>query len=694
MIDYSIVIDQQLACQMDSQGKLIGFDQKKGISMPLGFPPGPRDWTGWPFTKLALIRQVAPICKESVSFKEWSETKLNIHDLDLPVATSGRQQSVSSKIAPINPEQLERDFKIERLRSAFVCLYHHCEKVQGAQEAINTDNGKSFLSLDIITELIDSTEGLLWEALIKSCSDGGVTIDSRWLSGWFGLILLQFDMAIWPIKDRSFGDPAMSQYYKHFACYFLYLLHWLKQGDDSFQQEFNDVPNGFEEFIESKLYLVAEYAYRAYDFPPIFLLVNTLQEMLRNEIILYTSIDHYRDHTLHAVETWLMGLLLIRSGFPYSESSNNPSKTITNPKLERMWIVIATLHDVGYGIKLINEAVERVASSRLYYESLGNYLSGVRADLRSRGEQLLDELREVLNRENFQELTHGLVSAGVAKEFVKEYVSSKKDNFSDEGYAILDSIVQHDNPNAEIDPKHYPLSYLLFLCDHVQEWNRPRITSSFPNRLMAKMHGSQTQPFKIKTLLRTIWLNLTPNHKATYKAFSVENNRTLIIKLFYNDANKEDFEPVLIWLSNTLDFQRLNRMRNLWDLKLTFHNPISYYLKRLLISVAELDLFEQFVRDNQLFQKHSYLPTARHWVSLLRKNDDNSFIKYSFRKVPNKSIGVEEFTINLCRNMSSCDSQVCLNMEKEQFNTLREKFVKWKKEVIKDRQLAGHNSQL
>lgn len=209
----------------------------------------------------------------------------------------------------------------------------------------------------------------------------------------------------------------------------------------------------------------------------------TLSEHLINLMEIESHHDWSRDHVIHSVLTYLLGIyiqenFMVRLGF-----------SIIEP-LE--WKTAALLHDIGYPLETaVNKIMQPFGKSTgiqylIDIKSLINLKDG------RNGSLLIsdrinswhnEEIIEVFNQGEINPtIKHGKISSIIVlSEINKLYVQKPNSgdinwDFDDFNKFIVNAcaaICVHDIDNISISYEQAPTAFLLKLCDSFQEWSRP-----------------------------------------------------------------------------------------------------------------------------------------------------------------------------------------------------------------------------
>jgi hypothetical protein len=235
-----------------------------------------------------------------------------------------------------------------------------------------------------------------------------------------------------------------------------------------------------KETIEAMVWALGRYAHDVLGVEPRIDITSHLLQSARNEPALHALKQYYRDHFFHAVEVCFLGHLLLETPVPPGgERLLDVCRRLTGyssrEEILRNWYVAALLHDVGYSIDVLMSA-----QRSLKFSECSKPLS----DLASRVKGAVDDLGRSFGGSGFQGFTdkdetgsdHGVVGAEHLSSLL-ENIRSEKGQVEDYQWALR-AIAQHNYRKRTISFAREPLSFLLVLCDTVQEWNRPHLLYS------------------------------------------------------------------------------------------------------------------------------------------------------------------------------------------------------------------------
>jgi HEPN domain-containing protein len=306
---------------------------------------------------------------------------------------------------------------------------------------------------------------------------------------------------------------------------------------------------------------------------------------------------------------------------------------------------------------------------------LKDYLKNLKNTLDSQEDALCKEIQRWLPGHQIRKIDHGVISAMFTCHLNKTSPDSVNKAWLEDIQPALRAIIRHNLPEDRIDPKNEPLSFLLFLCDHLQEWDRPRVDRRFRYYLSAHLlRGPGSLPCTT-TLIRYLKTNLCWNR--TDKKWDLPDD-DLKFELVFKDAHKESFEPAIVWCCHSFDLQKIRRDQLSRNISLAFVHPLSEELSRVRDKgdLTEMDLFQDFVMEKGLEAAFSV------WLhSIRKKRCDHLSHEYDTKE--------ERFAVTLIKGQKSKETSVIPFLP----SGLYEKFLSWKKERIQTIELRGTASE-
>jgi hypothetical protein len=229
------------------------------------------------------------------------------------------------------------------------------------------------------------------------------------------------------------------------------------------------------------------------------------------------------------------------------------------------WFLTSLFHDVGYAADVIPQSVRSITylKSR-YLEQLRNEVLAARR----RVGLLINEaaLAGFLQTEE-DGLDHGVLGYLHLKEILDSGIreASRRQRFSPACQAILKHSLK-----VPIEIASEPLSGLLILCDELQEWERPRISSrSFAARSREITSGGE----QVEVPLGVISESLTLTGLRIRGGQFVFTGDELECVLTYRPPEIGKFWPQVIWVEKCHNLQRLNPSGFPLRLRLKLLNP-------------------------------------------------------------------------------------------------------------------------
>lgn len=322
----------------------------------------------------------------------------------------------------------------------------------------------------------------------------------------------------------------------------------------------------------------------------------------------------------------------------------------------RNWIVTALFHDVGYGVEMLKRQINHLS----FFET------EVVVDLKKKIDEKLDELEKKLCIDSriclnqyllqtkagvFQDLKrfdHGIISA-----LQIVYLVEKPDQkwWQDMNMAI-EAAALHNYSKAKIDHNKAPLAFLLFLCDHLQEWDRPYIEGEqMRYSLLVNLIRPNSKPCHNESMVKFLILEgISLNDELN--PISCKANEKLTFVLHFASAEKQKYHPPLAWVGHCKDFQRIDNC-NL-PISIQFNHPVSSSKKQDSKNYQyDMDLFDDFLdesgksgHDRELCGKKEIGNSVlREWIQTAR--DQSSWFKYDIDKEGHNGEHTEQMTIEL-----------------------------------------------
>ena len=418
----------------------------------------------------------------------------------------------------------------------------------------------------------------------------GLVINSEWLSVFFARKILRSETLSFYLQDSRCDVENSIFFFKKLSAFFLFILHTIRTHSVHEWIRYTDARP--DAYMKSKLFLIAEYVHFEYELPREIRLRRELEEMYSSEALHYTVRDGYREHMHHAVDCFLTGLLLMDTRLPDGATLfERIAGRLPDKKILLQWSIAALLHDTGYILDISEQSAKHLHVFKHVAEII-KYRSDLAQCFRDLGNELKSSLQTALGSViQLDQLNHAAISWLHVRSL---FSNSRLEPLSHIGDGLT-AILKHDHPESSIDPQEEPLSFLLFLCDHLQEWDRPRVDSeAFRRELHQRLYSFPTFKFAHNTPLRFLGTNIHFNETNHEFFVSVAH---LEFTLFYRPANLSDSEPVMSWITSCRDFQRIKGAKLRIPITVTLSHPLPSTLERHGKS-SELDLFLVYSRSD------------------------------------------------------------------------------------------------
>jgi len=533
----------------------------------------------------------------------------------------------------------------------------------------------------------------------------GIKITSSWLWAYFGCRLLNSKMfsLYWAESgnEQQFTPQEQLEFYHRASTFFLQLLkeiriETIEKNQSIFRlEELEGIT--YIQFARSLIYLISEYSHLDVKMPRVFDVEAVLQKTIFSDAYLYMTKERYRDHMFHVIDVCLMGFFLLQCTLTGGQSLESLISQIINKDavypdedVIQNWFLAALFHDIGYSLEAEEKNRENFEKDtgekdlpieewqkKMEIEKLKIHRRNL-AELERRKAQygsnfplsILNQIGE--EKEEIRQLEINLESAsnaGLSQLTVKkpqksnekkqkqkedhgvrscEYVREVLETLAGDNQELLnrfkpalEAIRKHNLMSEKINFSEEPLSFLLVLCDELQEWGRARMdVTELREAVVAKIIFPDTDILPVNTLLEYLWVGVELDE--TQKCGKIKGE-SLYFCLFYKDAVSENFEPLAIWLLKSYNFQRLKLPGDGLKIAVTLRNPVCDELRRDdTPGVCEYNLLRDFKRDH------------RKWRQLQEWFESNDQVKWEKRKEkealkPGEELLVEYIIMNLNR---------------------------------------------
>ena len=470
--------------------------------------------------------------------------------------------------------------------------------------------------------------------------------------------------------DQRFTAYEQLEFYQRSSTFFLHLLrefhHYIPNGNlDSLMLEELEGIN-YSQFSQALIFLLSEYCHLELTIPRELDVEAHLQRAAQLDFFGYPTKERNRDHTLHVVDVCLLGFFLLQSHLSEGQTlhtliSNRLPVNSKNYTIQN-WFLAALFHDIGYSLEIeeqiwgelqiekqteqsqinnethgIGEA-ERLKTLLSIHKSKVAYLELQQArygldvpfPIISQLEHEEDQIRQIelqLNYLHPPEISPTVPTQSYPREFLLD--RKKSDNHGKRSHKyvkqIIDALPNNDKDWSEIFTpalkairKHdlkekviifskEPLSYLLILCDELQEWGRPKLDYlEYREAIVSNVFFPNTSIFPTNKLLKHLFFEVKLDDE---KSCGLIPGAVLNFCLSYRDATKAYFEPLIIWLLKSYNLQRLQVDEEELRITMAMRNPVCEEIREIdSPDACEFSLIRDFMRDQRKWQ------ALRYWV--------------------------------------------------------------------------------
>lgn len=284
----------------------------------------------------------------------------------------------------------------------------------------------------------------------------------------------------------------------------LSLINWIRERESISACEINEL---FDEIQRKFLAKAHSFVYKQLS------TINTLMVNARDsDKLAALSLQRYREHKIHQFNVGVLGLFLLGI---YISPSETLKEHISNLKdwpsgdIEKAWLIAAFLHDHARPIKFMLEQAPTIRRQKLqsysnqkHTNNLLRVLEPIKRqvfsiDLRNiyegllEGKNELEDLQEFLSEEldkiefshkvtRDEILDHGILAA-------VNLTTTLRDNNAyiencDIAKASVRAVATHNLP-FKVDLEKEPISFLLVLCDEIQEFEREITKKTISTRI-------------------------------------------------------------------------------------------------------------------------------------------------------------------------------------------------------------------
>lgn len=563
-------------------------------------------------------------------------------------------------------------------------LYQYCLDVCG----ITSNILRSFLKKDKHFDNFAETK-----------NNNIIPISSEWLWLYFGYRFLESDILNCFFKKQNPTLQEQAEFYQRLSIYILPLLNSLKMNVVQKIEQANipgmkknnpplELLEGinYYQFVRAMFYLISEYCHQVIDLPRELDVETHLLKAVDVDATLYLSKGWYRDHVFHVIDVCLLGWFLLEcrltDGRMLLECLKSRGKKDSVDDLIRNWFLAALYHDIGYSLDVKEQKVKAKKDEKGEHspELDQNTLKEIEqvnalivikqhniAQLEIRKakytaldvplyvinelEGELEEIKQLAARrdtlrashisqsydeaepEAFDSLgyDHGEQSAQHVINILKFLPSEYLSKFEPAIQAIRKHTRMAENVDALVDP----LSFLLILCDELQDWNRPRVDHhKVREGLETQIIFSDVEPLPTRKMMDYLLLHTEWDDQN--KSWTIPENH-LSFNMKYKDADDGQFQPIAIWLLKTYNLQRLHVDEDLLNITINLIHPTSReFQKSNLLDAFEFSILRDFMRDHKRWRE------LRNWI------ENDKAIQWSL-ETDNNKIVTEKLVLSLNR---------------------------------------------
>jgi len=547
------------------------------------------------------------------------------------------------------------------------------------------ENSENLLSSNLAgkySHALDMTKAFFKKILeIGEKENEELRVDWKWLYLWFldNVMNSQALQDEYGSYDREkHGFTSHLDHYRDTSTAVLFGLLLVRFWDGAIAMELWDLPElRPDEVMQARVRLLCEYAYREIGVDRAWQLDHRLGAQFEPEMILQVTSSVHREHALHVMDVCLLGHLLLKSGRGASRASLRFRKSLLGKRTEkeflRAWYPAALLHDLGRAHEIPLSLPELLR--HLNTPDLEKYAKSVQEGIEA-ANVALDEA--IISQFESVGLTiadpkarvshdHGVVSGSHLIHTLKRTAGDETFLKSADTRAILQAIVRHNRSCEVIGASEEPLSYMLVLCDHLQEWSRPRFQA---HQLAMGFLGSTqiASRFSVRGQKAARWLTPKAAYVGDQNAIDFRGE-DLQFTLQCEAPRSSLFEPACLWVSMTREFERIWFKRGYPTVELEFRHPYSETHARSLRSAYEMELLREFSRT----QEGSFLSA---WLGTVDRRDGG--MSHSVDTPRAGAEHAERFSLTL--GLRRKDTPRLLNAMPKNFYT---QFVEWKKRQLR-----------
>ncbi len=369
------------------------------------------------------------------------------------------------------------------------------------------------------------------------------------------------------------------------------------------------------------------------------------------------------------------------------------------------WYVAALCHDIGYVVEQADGLLKPVFGISAY--GLKEFSSALEAGLKAGGDKVWDKVCSTLSQlprpiATTDEVTAAKKVDGGVDHGVVAWLHLR--SLMEEGKVAaawthaLTAVLRHNLPEQEVNVRIEPLTLLLMLCDHLQEWGRPRVPpEELKCGVVEALRFDNAARFERRIPVRELetegLLVIPPNSgltgglcdgclKVPGCTESCPRVRTriqdsgLVFKIKHAAQRQGDKEPVISWLEWCRDLQclRLKREQIPYQISIALEHPPSQLSHLFSWKPPEMQLFQEYIdfSDNS---KH-----LKEWVWAATEESGQSGLEHRLHKNEDKTM-TETFIIHL--------HLLDHPLKKDLPENLQKAFSAWKEKRLREGNGAG-----
>ena len=429
--------------------------------------------------------------------------------------------------------------------------------------------------------------------------------------------------------------------------------------------------------IQSIILLISEYAHNTLQIPHRIDFRSHFLHNAKSDLPLYVLKNFYRDHFFHSIEVCFMGhfLLELKIGekFLWQYVSENMN-CIKKQQVLKLWYLISLLHDTGYSITVLKNTIDHLKffSASKIHKKFGKKFY---KNLQELSENLIADLSMQYNKEDEPGKEHGAFAAKYLKELL--FVIGKKRLVEEYDEAIR-AIGLHNARNHEVCFSKNPLSFLLIICDSIQEWNRTYFDfSTAPIKILSKLKEPHNEYKGFEDILDSI--NIKDISLCECKSNSKEESffklskKKLHIILEYTQKINNDSGVFNLWLDASYNLQRLDFQGFPLEIDIEYITPL--YNNKEGKEQKQFYRLQNAVRQTHMGFIENWFPDKPIKNNDQEKQVTNDCVTYEYKE--NK----EHLTLHL---QELCKQKL---LEKD-IDTFRKDLTKWK-DYNEDRTFLG-----